>query len=164
MYRPISRFYGRNFLVFELLISMAITIALYMWVEKYGGKDVLSILLKDKRGAVYSVLIGVDGSLLGFVIATVAILLGFDNHPRMTLLRESSHYKTLWKVFKSAMRYLAVGALVFLIGLLFDTDNVPNWKVFYACFFVLVISSWRVGRCIWVLHYIIKTITRPAQA
>ena len=163
MFKSISRFYGRNFLFLELLISIAVTIALYVWVEESTGYNVLSELLKDKRGEVYSVLIGVSGSLLGFVIATVAILLGFDNHPRMTLLRESAHYKTLWKVFKSAMRYLAVAALVLIAGLLFDTDPSPNWNVFYACFFMLAISSFRVGRCIWVLHYIIRTITRPMQ-
>jgi zinc transporter ZupT len=156
---PARKFIGTHFLGLESIGSIAITFALSVWINNFNGHTVIDPVLNSRRVEVYSVMIGVFGSLLGFVIATVSILLAFDSHPRMKALRESRFYPLLWKIFKSSMIYLAIGVLVLLVGLLFDRDEAPHWRIFYICLFAIIISAWRTGRCIWVLHHVINIMT-----
>ena len=99
------------------------------------------------------------GTMLGFSLATVAIVLGLVEHPRMKLVRDGPHYDTLWDTFKSAIRVLGLATIVAVIGLIWDKENSSNRFILYFNVFFLVLSFARISRCIWILDKVIKINT-----
>jgi hypothetical protein len=74
-------------------------------------------ILDSQRGTVYGTLASIFGSLLGFVITTVSIVIAFATHERLAIVRASEHYPTLWKVFMSSIRVLGIATVVAFLGL-----------------------------------------------
>lgn len=148
----------------EFALSFFITICFVAWAEKYGGSAVLNDLLQKNRGALYGTFASIFGSLLGFAITTVSIALGFSQSEQLRVVRESKHYPTLWKVFLSAIKVLGAATIASLIALLVDRDNTPNSPILYICFFLLLLSVFRIVRSIWVLEQIIVLVTAPSKS
>src|SRR6185436_2455744 len=101
-----SLFYGRHFLRFEAAAALLLTGLFASWANWYGGWESVEEILRGNRGAVYGAFASILGSLLGFVIAAVAIVLGYADSDRLTILRESRNWTTLWTVFMAGMRSL----------------------------------------------------------
>jgi hypothetical protein len=100
------------------------------------------------------------GSLLGFSITAVSIVLGYAASEKLLIVRKSKHYQDLWNVFKSAIRVLALATVVALLGLIFDKNDQPLNFLVYSNVFTVILSSFRVARCVWVLENIIMIVTK----
>jgi len=114
---------------------------------------------------VYGTLATLDGALLGFVIATTAIVLAFAPTDQFQVLRDSAHYQTLWRTFMSTIRALAVATAVAFIALLVDRDGRTNSLVMVLCAGTTLLSALRLWRSVWALEGTIKVVTRkdPSQ-
>jgi hypothetical protein len=77
-------------LLAELGTALACLAAFILWMEGHGGRAIVDEVLRDNQPAIYSALASIFGSLLGFVIATVAIVVAFDALPRLRVVRESA--------------------------------------------------------------------------
>jgi hypothetical protein len=155
--------WSRNFLQAELLLSIAFTVCFVAWSEIAGYRSVVIDILAGNRGPLYGALISLHGALLGFVIATVAIVIGLVGHERLAVLQASAQYETLWRVFTSSARALGVAAGCALLGLLFDRDSHPSGWVFYAVVGTSVLAFFRLWRCIWALEAIISIVVAKSQ-
>lgn len=148
----------KYFLFVELLIAIALTAMLVIWSARWGGHQVLLDLVKGNRAAIYGALASLFGSMLGFSITAMSIILGFTTSERLALLRSSSHYRDLWAVFTSAIRVLGTTTVLALIGLIFDREAVQRPYIFVTCVGLSALCILRMARCLWVLERIVALL------
>lgn len=156
-------FYRRHFLGAELVICAFLTGGLAAWVEAGHGRHVVNGWLDTDRGAFYGAVAAVDGALLGFVIATAAIVLGFAPTDRFAVLRQSKHYRTLWRIFTSTIRALGFATLAALVALLVDRDKDHNAAAMIVFVGFQLFAIGRVARSVWALENVIKVVTTPVR-
>lgn len=150
-----------NFLLFELFLAGALFIAFVGWSELINNRQMLGSITVDSREALYGTFASLFGSLLGFSITAVSIVLGYATNDKLAIVRQSKRYNDLWNVFKSAIRVLAFATVVALLGLVFDKDIQPSYFFLYLNIFSAILSSFRIARCVWVLENIILIVTKP---
>jgi hypothetical protein len=149
-----------HYLGVELALATAITVALGVWVGFADGNRVANELIGGQRSAVYGTLATLDGALLGFIIATTAIVLAFAPTDRFEVLRDSDHYQTLWRTFISTIRVLGLATSVAIIALLVDRDGKTNSVVMVLCAGTTLLAAFRVARSVWALEGAIRVVTR----
>ena len=155
----IAKWYERNFTWVNGVVAVAFGLALFFWDRWCGGTALPDFLSKNHR-SLYGVLAAVYASLLGFTITTVSLILGFSSSPKLALVRESEHYSTIWSIFKSAMRWLAVATVSAIIVLIPDGKSDFVRVVTYFLTALLTYIALLLGRCIWVLEHIIDLVTK----
>ena len=148
--------YEKYFLTYELFFSIVIIAILYYLTFYLKLNLIIMSLLDQNRSVLYGTIASISGALLGFVITGISILFAMKESPALLLLKTSSHYKTVFIVFLSACRYLAINTVVSLFGLLIDKDSSPHIWFFFIVLWVSLISVFRLMRCIWVLEQMIK--------
>lgn len=157
-----KKYWEAHFLLLEILVP-GIMCALFVSWSAWLDKGVfISQIFAESRGVIYSTLAALFGSMLGFVITSVSIILGYANNEKLEIVRESRYYPTIWTVFKSTIKILAVATLLALLGLIADKDAQPLDFILYLNIYFVVISFFRIGRCIWVLENIIAIVTKKA--
>jgi hypothetical protein len=159
----LPRWWRAHFLPVEFWLSALLTIAAAWWLSVWNKNSFLDGQLFGVRSGLYAVLATVWGALLGFVIATITILLGFSESPRMKIVRESDHYQDLWNTFKSATWVLGFATVASIGGLLGDKDSPgghPNHFISYVVLFATTLASLRLARCIWILHRVVGIVTK----
>jgi len=154
-----SRFLGA-----ELVAALVVTLALAIWCSFFGGAKHVDEVLHGTRIGLYGTLGAIFGSLLGFVIATLTILLGFAESARLKVLRSSAHYPVLWRTLLSATKWLAVATLAAVAALVVDRDGAQNLGAFYACVFSSLVAALRLARSIWILENVVALVTSPSKA
>jgi hypothetical protein len=160
--RAIKRVVNNQFFVVSFFASLVISTAFGVWCEWMGGKPIVSELLKGNRSAIYGALATIFGSLLGFVITAVSIVLGFSTSDRLAFVRRSKHYPALWRSFTDAIRVLGVATLTTLAALIFDRDNYQSYNIVYIGFFF---STWAIVllcRSIWALENVVTLVALPS--
>jgi hypothetical protein len=160
--KSLRRRYETHFLWYELLFSAAATGIGVLIIEFVWGRDELFEVLDGARQALYIAIASIAGSLLGFTVATVSIILAFAESPRLRLVRESQHYETVYVVFFSAIKFLGITTGWALVALLWDRDSSPEVWVSYVALWTVVIAALRLYRCVWVLENVTRlAIRRP---
>lgn len=162
--RLVPQWWKVHFLWAELGLAVVLALGFIVWVEGCGGGATVDRTLSGNRSALYGTLASISGSLLGFVITTVSIVFGFSTHERLSVVRESAHYPTLWRVFTSAIRWLGLATVFLLAALLTDRDGSPLRVSMYVCCFGLIVAVFRLARCVWVLEKIIGLVTSSSKA
>lgn len=157
----ILRFWKRRFLLVEGTVALLVTISFAGWYWGFNGVAPTDALLCGNRAALYGTTASISGSLLGFVITSTSIVLGFSASDRLAVVRESQHYPMLWRTFGATIRALAAATVVALLCLLFDRDSAPVlWLMVPLVFFVLL-SVLRLARTIWALEHVVALVTKP---
>jgi len=159
--KQVQREYREHFLRIEAWLAILATCLFALWTENYGGWTTVEKTLAGNRGAVYGAFASLFGSLLGFVIAAVAIVLGYAESDRLKIVRESGHYGTLWRVFTAGMHALGFATITALGALILDRDNSRCHPALYACVWGVSLATARVIRSLWVLEQVIKIATKP---
>jgi len=156
-----------KFLIIELFVVLLLTVCFVFWYYQLNGSNELKPFLDGNRTAIYSTLATIFGSLLGFVITATSIIIGFSASEKLSIVKNSKHYKTLWKVFSSTIRALSFAVVIAFLSLILDRDNRPCSILLFFMFFTLFFSLVRIWRTIWVLENIIEIITinsKPSQS
>jgi len=148
----------RHFLWAELCLALVITLAFFLWCDRFGGWILVMNVLKDHRSAIYQTAASIFGSLLGFVIAALSLVIGFSGSPSLKLVRESSHYPTLWKTFAAANRALGLATVMSFLALIFDRDHCPSRLIFFAVVYAALLAALRVGRSVWILEQVVRLV------
>jgi hypothetical protein len=158
----VGGWWSRYFLTLELAAAILIFLSVLVWGEFFAGKVVLDQVLGVHQNRIYENLTAVFGTLLGFVITAVSIVLGYTDNENLGVIRESDHYEDLWKVYKSAMRSLAFATAAGLLGVIFENIESVKYYLIYLNILTISLVVFRLGRSIWILENIISLVTlRP---
>jgi len=155
----------RHFLWAELCLALIVTLGFSLSRDHFGGWIPVMNVLKDNRSAIYQTATSIFGSLLGFAIAALSLLISFSGSPSLKLVQESNHYPTLWKTFAAANRALGLATVASFLALIFDRDRSPSRLIFFAVFYAAMLAALRVARCIWILEQVVRVVagkTKPA--
>lgn len=161
--KALRRHYEANFLAYELVASALVAGIGVLIIEFIWSRDDLLDVLNGSRQALYVAVASIAGALLGFTVTTVSIILVFAESPRLHLVRESRHYETVFSVFFSAIKYLALATAWALVALLWDRETSPKVGVSYFALWTVVIAAFRLYRCVWVLENVIRLAVRRAD-
>ncbi len=156
----IRRFAGIHFLGLELTISVVLSIFFSYWVIWHGGAYPVDSVVNGNRGAIYGTLASILGSLLGFVITALSIIIGYSTSDKFEFLRKAKPYPTLWEVLLSTIKFLSLATISMIVGLIFDRDSSPNNFILCFCVFTVVISLLRLKRCLWVLENVVHIVIK----
>lgn len=160
--KTLVRWWKVHFLAAEFGVAVFIGLCFATWMILFGGASLVEETLKGNRSAVYGALASIFGSLLGFTITAVSIVLGYVANDRLAIIRNSRHYTTLWKVFTSTIRALGLATIVALAALILDRDTAPNRLFLYFCVWASTLAVLRLIRCLWALENVIGLVTAPS--
>lgn len=148
-------------LSFAFICGLCI-LGLSLSLEKVFTPNPIIGLFDGIRVGFYTLLASVSASLLGFSIATLAIVIALMPSPRLKLVRESKHYASLYGIFLTAMKFLGLTTIVSFISLFIDTDRSPQVWLTYICLWSSILAFFSVYRCIWVMGRIVDIIVKPS--
>lgn len=150
------KLYRRHFLGCELIFSVILMALLTFFTQHYFSFDIIKENLNNIRDMFYGTLATLSGALLGFVITGLSVLLTTSTNKQMVTLRKSKHYKTIFTIFFSTSKYLGILLMFSLVGLVFDKDASPIFILTLITLWSLLIVTFRLLRCIWVLERIVR--------
>lgn len=153
----------RHFLAAELGVSVLAALLLFVWWKWGHGAPVLKTIVHGNRGTVYGTLATLFGSLLGFVITALSVVLGLVTSERLKILRDSKYYKQLWDVFTSAIRVLGLTTTGWIIALFFDRDTAERPLILVVSLALSLLGAFRLARCVWVLERLVEVLTASAE-
>lgn len=97
----------------------ALGAAFVIWLLPVSGQLAGSSPLRGADAdAIYAALVGLQGALLGFVLAALAIIAGYSQSDRMQILRDARQLPNLFGVYLAATRSYALSTFVSLLALL----------------------------------------------
>lgn len=159
-----KRFWGQHFLPLELGAAI-LAFGVFLWISVCNPPALAFLRIPaGNRSELYDTVGSVVGALLGFVIAAVAIVLGYAQDERFKILRGSRHYEQLWKIFVSSARWLAAGTVTTVLALLYDRDSRPVPFLFYAFVVTNLVAAVRIARVVWALEKIVWIVVRRTES
>lgn len=154
----------KNFLKVELAFSCFVSIVLIIWWKYENGDRALLDIVNANRSQIYSTLASIFGSLLGFVITALSVVLGFSSSEKLSVIRNSVNYRQLWDVFTSTTRILGFTTLSWLAALFLDREKLQRPWILLLCLAMSFLAVARLARTIWALERIVEIITtKPEQ-
>lgn len=159
-----TKWWAKNFLPAEHAAVVTVLCLAIAWAQWMGGATAISDLMKDNRSAIYGAVASVAGSLLGFLITSVSVVLGFSSSERLEILRQSRHYDTLSKTFIAGIRALGFATLAALTALVADKERSPHPLFLGLACYAAMLALARLLRCIWIFEIIVRIMTAPSKA
>ena len=157
-------FWRRHFLGIEALVAVVLAVAFGVWFAFCGGTSFIDEFTHENRTDIYTTTAGIAGTLLGFSITAVSLILTFISSERLAILRGSPAYRVLWKTFFQTIGVLGLLTITSLVCLIVDKDGAP--AVWFAIplsfyFFSMILSVLRFYRVVWILERIVNLLTKP---
>jgi hypothetical protein len=152
----LRRHYEAHFLGYDLVLALAFSGLVIIAIEQLWGRSQVIQTLDGTRQGIYGALASIAGSLLGFSITTVSIVMVFIQAPQLQILRESRHHQTLYDVFFSTIKYLALAVALPILALLLDRDRAPFIGACYAVLAITTVATMRLYRSMWALEKVIR--------
>ena len=109
--------YDNNFLVIEFYLSVIIWIIVIVFLIFISPLNWDENFINFLINPVFPIIATISVTLLGFIITGVSILITFPNSDNIQLLKKSKSYGTLFDIFISTMKVLALTAILALIGI-----------------------------------------------
>lgn len=161
--------YKRRFLQVEFLASLVVTVFIIGYIRSNWTPEYVDLWIIENKGNLYSLIASIGGTLLGFVITGVSIIIAFSDSKKLRLLTKSDQYQQIFKIYFSTIKYLAVTTVLSVIGLVIQNSNsvsinriviAGSWNiiVLYTLILVVTISIFRFYRCMWILQNIVEII------
>ncbi|SRR6266487_461413 len=142
----------------ELIIFALLAILLWRVVSIHAVHRHMYSYLVDQRSGLYSTLLTVEATLLGFIVAVLTIVLGYAQATRFEIVRRSPHWNALFESYTRAMRWAAYATASLLIGLLADRDSDPHPVVTALCAASLLMSVAVLARMLWTTERVVRVV------
>jgi len=149
----ILRQYNKYFLQIELVMSIVLTIIIIYIFDCIRSPDTIINWLGQNKNEIYSLFATINGTLLGFIFTGMSIILVFTESDKLRLMKRSKHYKTIFIIYFSTIKYLGIATIIPILGIIFNNDY--NIYLFYLIIWSIIISVLRIWRCMWVLESLI---------
>jgi hypothetical protein len=146
----------------ELIIFIILFVLLWRIDAIHAVHHHLYSYLANQRGGLYTTLLTVEATLLGFVVAVLTIVLGYAQASRFEVIRKSPYWTALFESYTRAVRWTAYATVLFLIGLLVDRDSSPHPVVTALCMAGLLMSAAVLARMLWVTERVVWVVVTPA--
>jgi hypothetical protein len=123
----------------------------------------IDAFVDGRRGDLYAALLGLHATLLGFILAALAIVLGYVNNPNFALVRRSGKLPALFTIFLASTRTEAIATAAALCALLGDRDKHAHTLLPAILAAITLVALLRLARTLWVMRLVVLIAIRPAQ-
>jgi hypothetical protein len=148
----LKQYYEKHFLVLEFVASVFAACIFTLFLEFYIGRANFFSSVDENRPNLYAAVADITGSLLGFVISAVSVLLVFGSQLRF--LKDSGQLPVIFNVFFQSIIWLAIATAWAFVGLLADTTGTSRIWILYVMLWLMGLAAMRVYRCVWILKKI----------
>lgn len=114
--------------------------------------DLNKIFTSSIRSSLFSSLITTFGTLLGFIITALSILMGIKENDYIKALKETQHFRDICLVYFNTSIWLGLATFYSIIALILDGNIIPIITIGAFIYFVCFV---RVARCLQMLRRII---------
>lgn len=150
------------------LIVVLFSVASYVLSKAVGNDQIFAAVHGSSEAAsdVYKMMAGIWGGMLGFVIASMAIVIGFSASPRMKPVVESKVYRQLCSIFVDTFYWLLAAVVVCGASAVLSSVAHMNVYMAFAVAFVNLVCLARILRTVWALRLVtlIASDTREREA
>ena len=148
--------YNRHFLEAELIISIIVSLVLIFIMISIWSVGTIEHWISINKETIYPLIATLGGTLLGFIITGISILLAFSESERLRVLKQHRLYETIFKVYFSTIKYLAITTLSAISAIVIN--NGLSFYIFCFLLWSIIISALRIWRCFWILENIVGVI------
>jgi hypothetical protein len=156
-------FWNEHFLLCDFLFATTIWVFFTIWLFFLKGTEQIGFVISPNHNSIYETISAIQGALLGFIITTVSVIIGYSNNERLVIVVENENYKDLWFTFTQTIKFLAVSTLVSLSALVINSSQIINWVLFSLTFYFSLIVIVRLTRCIQIFEKVIKILITPIK-
>ena len=157
MFETAREGYEQKFLFYELIISVIISVLAIHIIQVNWESIEIENWITTNKPQLYPLLASISGTLLGFIITGISVILAFSESQKLKPLRESTQYKTIFIVYFSTIKYLAFTTVTAIVG--FVINNYLDIYLLYLLIWLVIISSLRIWRSLWILEKIVSIMT-----
>ncbi len=150
-----KKLYWNHLFWSNLIIAVVLVLIIRQILEFNLSPDILNVWLNLKLNSLYTIIATIAGTLLGFIITSISIIVAFTESDKLEILRESDHYTTLFNIYFNTIKILAITTIVAVIGII---DNSGNIFLFYISLISTIMSALFIWACIWALESIIDIV------
>lgn len=128
----------------------------------WGSPHILPIigpLVTGEAADVYGAVAGLQGSLLGFVLAALTIVLGYSQSPQLALLRRSNQLANLFTVYMAGIRAHALATLAAVLALIVNPANDTAPGLAWVVFFTSILAFLRLFRTLWATRAVVHQVS-----
>lgn len=134
-------------LVFSLAVAALLTLR--------APDSFLAAAEQDQRSIIYAAVLAAATTLLGLVSASLAIIKGVGDGPRIRVVRDRMGTKVTNQM-GAAMKGLGLSSGLTLLVLLVDTSaQARSWMIFLA-YVAIAIGATRLARAVWITLLILR--------
>lgn len=120
--------------------------------------DFLHELFDDRRKDIYPAIVGLEGVVLGFVVAALTIVLGYANHSRFDVMKGTANYGGIFRAYTRSAKWAAFALVYGIAALIFDTDDNPNSPLCLMLLASLVLASVRFAWVLYITEKVVKVV------
>jgi hypothetical protein len=120
------------------------------YVEGYFSPDSTAVL-----GA----LVGLQGSLLGFVLAALTIVLGYQDRPQLNVVRASGRLKDLFRIYFAGIRAHGLATVVALLAIVMNTQGPLHAATVGLVALTSLLAIIRLARTLWVTKQVVEAVS-----
>lgn len=152
-YDEIKTYYWNNLKLSNIIIAFLLILIIRQAVE-FNFASELSIIISTNKSGIYTIIATTSGTLLGFIITSISIIVIFIGSDKLKILIDAGFYDKLFGVYFDTIKFLAITTLIATIGMFYFNDII----YFYVVLFFVIISIFLFCACIWVLESLIKIL------
>lgn len=160
MIRP-PTLWERHFRTLQHVVALAIAAGIITAIELWFGRERFVSALANNRGAFYGAVAQISGSLCGFTITSLTIMISLVERAQFINARWSKQYWPLMRIFFDAVFVQAVLCVLALAAMFLDTDALPTRWVPYGVILLTSVMIAATYRCLWALREIIRAGALP---
>lgn len=153
--KRVTDYYERHFLFLELVLSIELAIIFMIALICHFTSEGLNEWLVQNSNTIYPLIVASSVTLLGFVMTGVAVLISFTESSKLDLFRKSKQFPTLFDIYFSTIKYLALCAILGILGIISNIFVIP---IFGLIIWAIIIACLRIYRTLWVLENIILIV------
>jgi hypothetical protein len=154
----------RNFMIAEGGLAVAVTAGFAFWLYLYDGSQYVRLEGSGETIAILVAFMGLFGTLLGFIIATITFMFGFMDKNAFDGLRANHSYASHWAIFKGCLRSCAFATLMSFCGVVALWINAMPLALLVIIFGSTVWLIARFARVLWVMQNMIDANVRMGSA
>lgn len=154
---PSRDWYRSKFMEVELLISVVASGIVLLASRTHSATTWLAQSLGPST-ALYSTLAGLSGTLLGFVITTLALIiaLGQGSGRGARIVRDSNQMRAIVRIYFQGILWLSIMTVWSIIGLTLKVHHFFGIWGAYIEFWLCLLVGLRLYRCVWALRNMLQ--------
>lgn len=140
------------------IISIVLGILIGGFLNKFLYPILEKILISDPQ-PLYAAIVSLQGALLGFVLAALAIILGYSNAPQLRILREAGQLPNLFRVYIAGIQSHATVTIIALIALMIKPSSSLSSILAWTVTLTFTLASYRLCRTLWATRQVVKNVS-----